>query len=177
MGFADDHHPGSHRGLNVVAPLRRWGQRRVRRPEPAVRAARDPTASIQAVPDVLAVAESLIGSALLVCGAYWGAVTVRALAALLYAAGPNGDGGGIGWVNRAVENVDTGTTTPGWDRAAEICGCADDPAAVWLARAVRGGAAMSSRQRFPSATPCVRRSRRGYRRRGERAMTAGGVQR
>ena len=108
----------------------------------------DPTASIQAVPDALAVAESLLGSAPLVCGAYWSAVTVRPLAALLYAAGPNGDGGGIGWVNLAVENVDTGTTTPGWDRAAEICGCADDPAAAGLARAVRGAAAMSSRQRF-----------------------------
>ena len=80
-----------------------------------------------------------------VCGAYWGAVTVRPLAALLYAAGPNGDGGGIGWVNLAVENVDTGATTPGWDQVAEICGCADDRAAVWLARAVRGAAAMSSR--------------------------------
>ena len=118
-----------------------------RRTESAVRAAQDPTASIQAVPDALAVAESL-GSAPLVCGAYWSAVSVRPLAALLYAAGPNGDGGGIGWVNLAVENVDTGTTTPGWDRAAEICGCADDPAGVWLARAVRGTAAMSSRQRF-----------------------------
>ena len=148
MGFADDHHLRSHRGQNVLAPLRRWVQRRARRPESAVRAAQDPTASIQAVPDALAVAESLLGSAPLVCGAYWGAVTVRPLAALLYAAGPNGDGGGIGWVNLAVENVDTGATTPGWDRAAEICGSADDPAAVWLARAVRGAAAMSSRQRF-----------------------------
>ena len=120
MGFGDDHHLRSHRGQNVLAPLRRWVQRRVRRPESAVRAARDPTASIQAVPDALAVAESLLGSAPLVCGAYWSAVTVRPLAALLDAAGPNGDGGGIGWVNLAVENVDTGTTTPGWDRAAEI---------------------------------------------------------
>lgn len=148
MGFGDDHHLRSHRGQNVLAPLRRWVQRRARRPESALRAAQDPTASIQAVPDALAVAESLLGSAPLVCGAYWGAVTVRPLAALLYAAGPNGDGGGIGWVNLAVENVDTGTTTPGWDRAAEICGCADDPAAAGLARAVRGAAAMSSRQRF-----------------------------
>jgi len=97
MGFGDDHHLGSHRGQNVLAPLRRWVQRRAHRPESAVRAAQDPTASIQAVPDALAVAESLLGSAPLVCGAYWGAVTVRPLAALLYAAGPNGDGGGIGW--------------------------------------------------------------------------------
>jgi len=157
MGFGDDHYLRSHRGQNVLAPLRRCVQRRVRRPESAVRAARDPTASIQAVPDALAVAEALLGSAPLVCGAYWGAVTVRPLAALLYAAGPNRDGGGIGWVNLAVENVDMGTTTPGWGRAAEICGCADDPAAV------RGAAAMSSRQRFRSATPCIRRSRRGCR--------------
>ena len=93
MGFGDDHHLGSHRGQNVLAPLRRWVQRRAHRPESAVRAAQDPTASIQAVPYALAVAESLLGSAPLVCGAYWGAVTVRPLAALLYAAGPNGDGG------------------------------------------------------------------------------------
>jgi hypothetical protein len=92
MGFGDDHPLGSHRGRNVLALLRRWVQRRVRRPEAAVRAAKDPTASIQAVPDALAVAESLLGSAPLVCGAYWGAVTVRPLAALLYAAGPNGEG-------------------------------------------------------------------------------------
>ena len=102
MGFADDHHLRSHRGQNVLAPLRRWVQRRARRPESALRAAQDPTASIQAVPDALAVAESLLGSAPLVCGAYWSAVTVRPLAALLYAAGPNGDRGGIGWVNLAV---------------------------------------------------------------------------
>src|SRR6185369_2735328 len=86
MGFGDDHHLGSHRGQNVLAPLRRWVQRRAHRPESAVRAAQDPTASIQAVPDALAVAESLLGSAPLVCGAYGGAVTVRPLAALLYAA-------------------------------------------------------------------------------------------
>jgi len=83
MGFADDHHLRSHRGQNVLAPLRRWVQRRVRRPELAVRAAQDPTASIQAVPDALAVAESLLGSAPLVCGAYWGAVTVRPLASVV----------------------------------------------------------------------------------------------
>ena len=97
MGFGDDHHLRSHRGQNVWAPLRRWVQRRARRPEPALRAGRDPTVSIQAVPDALAVGESLLGSAPLVCGAYWSAVSVRPLAALLYAAGPNGDGGGIGW--------------------------------------------------------------------------------
>ena len=83
MGFADDHHLRSHRGQNVLAPLRRWVQRRARRPESAVRAARDPTALIQAVPDALAVAESLLGSAPLVCGAYWGAVTVRPLASVV----------------------------------------------------------------------------------------------
>ena len=70
----------------------------------------------------------LIADALLNCeprhtiyGADWHTAAHGPLTALLYTASPVGNRGGIAWVDHAINNVDTDTTTPGWRHAAHIC--------------------------------------------------------
>lgn len=55
------------------------------------------------------------------CGSIWTSEAEAPLAAMLYAASACGNGNGIGWVLRAVDNLhenDNAPDTPGWHRAA-----------------------------------------------------------
>ena len=111
----------------------------------------DPTLAIRSPSDALAVAETLVevsprGGA---SAQVWQPEAVRPLAALLYAASPQGNAAGIAWVDRALDNIDTDHTAPGWYQAAQLCreNPAGSPGATALARGVLQVTAMSSRQR------------------------------
>lgn len=91
----------------------------------------DPTVTTCTPQEALTVAETIMQAATLTRG--WGANQVREcgiwesgavgpLAALLYAASPAGNRGGVQWILRAVDNInpDCGNE-PGWQQAVSIC--------------------------------------------------------
>src|ERR1700682_4834535 len=73
-----------------------------------VRAGEDPTTSITSPHDAIVIAEALLESVprQQVCDGFWQTVAVRPLTALLYAASPQGNRGGIAWVDLALDNLD-----------------------------------------------------------------------
>lgn len=91
----------------------------------------DPTVMTSTPHDALAVAETIMLAATQApwCGAnevrdrgVWESRAVGPLGALLYAASPAGNGQGIEWVLRAVDNVSTECSNePGWQQATSIC--------------------------------------------------------
>jgi type IV secretion system protein VirD4 len=123
------------------------------RPEAArqgVRAGQDPTSSITSLHDAIVIAEALLKPVRRRDDdALWRTIALPPLTALLYAASPEGNGGGIGWVDLALDNVDPDPAAPGWYQAAEIyCAAgAANSADPLLARLnhLRGG--WSNRQR------------------------------
>lgn len=97
-------------------------------------AAYDPTANIFTPYEALTVAETIMqmatvglgsGADQVSDGGVWESQAAGPLAAFLYAASPRGNNGGIEWVLRAVDNIDTtgkdAGKKPGWLQAAAIC--------------------------------------------------------
>jgi hypothetical protein len=91
----------------------------------------DPTASIFTPHEALTVAETIMqmatvgfgsGADQVSDGGIWESQAAGPLAALLYAASPAGNGEGMGWVLRAVDNLDADRRSePGWHQAAYVC--------------------------------------------------------
>jgi TraM recognition site of TraD and TraG len=94
----------------------------------------DPTANIFTPYEALTVAETIMqmaavglgsGADQVSDGGVWESQAAGPLAALLYSASPMGNNEGMGWVLRAVDNIDTigsdATKRPGWLQAAAIC--------------------------------------------------------
>ncbi|MDV3133332.1 hypothetical protein [Mycobacterium sp. 29Ha] len=123
--------------------------RRAPRPTPVWGGGADPTRTIESPADALRVAEALLGSVRRrqACERFWCTAAVGPLAALLYASSLHGERAGIGWVHRAVDNIYTDPTGPGWYHTNELCRASADPAAAQLSRQVLRVASLSSRQR------------------------------
>jgi type IV secretion system protein VirD4 len=91
----------------------------------------DPTASIFTPHEALTVAETIMqmatvgfgsGADQVSDGGIWESQAAGPLAALLYAASPAGNNEGMGWVLRAVDNLDADRRSePGWHQAAYVC--------------------------------------------------------
>lgn len=109
----------------------------------------DPIRMIASPSDAIRVAEALLESVprRQPCDGFWCSAAVGPLAALLYASSMRGEGAGIEWVHRAVDNIYGDPAGPGWYQANELCRITADPAAAQLARHVLRVASLSSRQR------------------------------
>ncbi|NTY62579.1 type IV secretory system conjugative DNA transfer family protein [Mycolicibacterium sphagni] len=93
----------------------------------------DPTTTIETPLEALTIAENIMqmatvgmgsGADQVSDGGVWESQASGPLAAFLYAASPNGNGMGMDWVLKAVDNMDTtetGATQPGWLQAAALC--------------------------------------------------------
>jgi type IV secretion system protein VirD4 len=119
---------------------RRWGPkalidlRKVTRPiypEGIVPMYFDPTTALTSPVDALALAETIMQMATVGLGSnadqvsdggVWESQAAGPLAAFLYAASPQGCGGGMEWVLEGVDNIDPeDTVNPGWVTAAALC--------------------------------------------------------
>lgn len=91
----------------------------------------DPTVTIGTPLEALTIAETIMQMATVGLGSsvdqvsdggIWESQAAGPLAAFLYAASPMGNGGGMDWVLRAVDNIDpTKSAEPGWAQAAALC--------------------------------------------------------
>lgn len=138
----------------MLAAMRARLQRRPRRIDAMVWAGNDPTTSIASLAEAAGVAEALLECVprKRLSDGYWHGVAVRPLAALLYASALLGERGGIAWAHRAVDNIYSDATAPGWYQAIELCRSIPDAAAARAARDLLTVASLSSRQR---ASICV----------------------
>ncbi|MBY0286808.1 MAG: type IV secretory system conjugative DNA transfer family protein [Mycobacteriaceae bacterium] len=91
----------------------------------------DPTVTIESPLEALTIAETIMQMATVGLGSgadevsdggIWESQAAGPLAAFLYAASPQGNGEGMDWVLRAVDNIDPENfTEPGWAQAAALC--------------------------------------------------------
>lgn len=94
----------------------------------------DPTANITSPNEAMTVAETIMqmatvglgsGADQVSDGGVWESQAAGPLAAFLYAASPEGNGQGMDWVLRAVDNIDTESEDahrkPGWLQAQALC--------------------------------------------------------